>query len=412
MNTQPLRVVLLCLLLLVASPFILQGNMADPARPGDPVGEPSPRLDSIHVLHEDLLIDMRSLAVVEHARTARVTATYKLRNDGSTKRLELVFIAGGLHDSANAFTVSLNGASVEGQFSDSLPFPVSWNPPRMTPGLGLKDSIEYQVYARSSESEYNWRVIDQLTERSQEFIVSTPSILFWIDLPEGEHTITVAYDAEVTGYGNGDLVYTWQLGYVLAPARRWASFGTLDAMLLVPEDWQAATWPEMQRHGDTLAASWNGIPADAIAISTKMDVSRTEYQIAETLPVILGLILGLALSLRLGWKRGVALKKAGRTLTNAMPLAIANGVLAYILVGAGFVGADVWSQSLLENQGYASYPIALGLLFVFLTPYVVLLLIPPALTMLAAHFAAQRTVPESSTEPETDVYSGPDEEKL
>ncbi len=406
MNKRYLYLAAVCLCCLIASPLILHGNMADPARPGDPVGEPSPTLDSIHVLHEDLLIDMRSLAHATPSRVVRVTATYKLRNDGSAKRLELVFIAGGLHDSAKAFTVTLDGAPVEGRFSDSLPFPASWNLPRTTPGLEWKDSIEYQVLTRSSELDYDWNTVDMLDKRPHEFHASTPSILFWVDLPEGEHTITVAYDAEVTGYGYGGQVYTWQLGYVLAPARRWASFGTLDAKLLVPEGWKAATWPEMQRHGDTLTASWNGIPADAIAISTKMPISRTEFQIAETLPIVVGLIIGLALSLRLGWKKGGKLKRANRKLTEAVPLALLSGVLAFMLFGAGMVGADVWTSSILEGQAVPKYPMLVGLPFIFMGPLGVLLLIPPAVTMVAAYFAAKRTVPENSAESETDVYSG------
>lgn len=405
MNKRYLYLAAFCLCWLTVLPFMLYGNMADPARPGDPVGEPAPTLDSIHVLHEDLLIDMRSLAGTVPSRVARVTATYKLRNDGSAKRLELVFIAGGLHDSTNAFTVALNGAKVKGQFSDTLPFPVSWNLPRTTPGLEWKDSIEYQVYTRSSDQEHDLKTVDMLNKRPHEFHASTPSILFWVDIPEGESTITVAYDAEVTGYGYGGLVYTWQLGYVLAPARRWASFGTLDAMVLVPEGWQAATWPEMQQHGDTLTASWNEIPADAIAISTKMPISQTEFQIAETLPIIFGLLLGLGLSLRLGWKKGVKLKRANRKLTEAIPLALLSGILAFMLFGAGMVGADVWTSSIIADQGVPRYSMLVGLPFIFLGPLGLLLMLPPLATMVAAYFAAKRTTPENSAESETDVYS-------
>ena len=383
-----IRLTFLGMCLIILSPLNVLSNMADPARPGDIVGEPSPTLDSVHVLHEELLIDMRSCADRE---PVEVTATYRLRNDGSAKELDLVFIAGALQDSTESFSLTLNGASLNGTISDSLPIPLQWNLPISTPGLDWKDSLQYQVYVRSSIEGEGVRDVHELTERPFVFPESTPVIVFSVQLPAGEHTITVVYRADATGYGYSGPVYIWQLGYVLAPVRRWASFGTLEAKVLLPNEWEAATWPQMDRQGDTLFAMWNGIPADAIAISTRMNVSDLMYSIAGTVPLVFALILSLLLTLRLGWKKGVSLKKRGHRYTYAIPLALFCAFLTYLLLGAGVVGADVWQKSLLLNQNTPSYGMMFGFGLLLLSPFVLLLLIPAGITMAAAFLGWRRT---------------------
>lgn len=368
-------------------------NMADPMIPGDPVGEPSLLLDSIHVLHEDLVMDMRSCASHE---PARVTATYRVRNDGAAKSIGLVFIAGGLHDTADVFRVTLDGQPVSGVYSDSIPVPNSWDLPSYTPGLeGENDSLEYRIqYVVRNDGYNDYEFIDELNERPIAFRTGIGQILFHVDLPEGEHTITVEYDADASGYGYGSDVYIWQLGYVLAPVRRWGSFGTLDARVLVPPDWEAASWPEMERHGDTLHGSWQGLPSDAIAISTRKNVSRTALAWAGSAPTIFALLLAFALCARLGWKKGVQLKARGQKITSAFPVALLTAVLAFMLLGGGVVAAEAWIASILDGQGVPGYGVGVGLIFlVFYFPPVLLsLLIPAGVTVLSAYVAMRRTV--------------------
>ena len=388
---------LICLVTLV---FFLgavrpsSANMADPMIPGDPVGEPSPILDSIHVLHEDLVMDMRPCASRE---PAIVTATYRVRNDGAAKKIGLVFIAGRLSDSVDAFRVSLDGEPISGRVSDSLLLPISWNLPSHTPGLGGgNDSLEYRIQyvVRDDEGYDDYEFVDALNKRPIAFRTGVSQILFQVDLPEGEHTITVEYDADVSGYGYGRDVYTWQLGYVLAPVRRWGSFGTLDAKVLVPSDWDAASWPEMERRGDTLHGIWQGLPSDAIAISTRADISHTALAWARTSPLVVALLVAFALCLRLGWKKGVQLKTRGQKVTGAIPVALLTAVLAFMLFGGGVMAGDSWAWSIMDGQGLPSYGQGVGLMFLLFVfpPILLLLLIPAGGTVLSAYLAMQRTV--------------------
>ena len=70
-----------------------RANMAAVERFGDPVTEPYPAATSMHIVHEDLSIDMRDALA---SRTARIRARYRVRNDGPAQAVELFFVAPGL----------------------------------------------------------------------------------------------------------------------------------------------------------------------------------------------------------------------------------------------------------------------------------------------------------------------------
>lgn len=362
-------------------------NMADPARPGDPVGEPSPLLDSIHVPEEQLVIDMRPVA---EWLPASVKATYRLRNDGGAKKLDLVFVAGGFRsNSVSSFTVMLDGVPVPGRFSDSLYVPSGWQMPPFTPGLGGKDSLPYEILlTRSAGRRYIYG-----GDGGEGLPATVPAIFFSVDLSSGRHTLSVTYTVDPTGYGYIDPVYIHQLGYVLSPARRWGSFGRLEAQIVLPKGWEAATWPQMEREGDTLFGAWNGLPADALALSVRMPVSPTLYALAFWGPVFFFLVMAALLAYRLGWKKGVKLARQGGKLTGAIPLAILCTWLTVLLLGGGLIAGDVWQGSIKGNQGISGYPsIMLFLYFAFFPPSLLVFLVPSPVTMVAAAVARRRAL--------------------
>lgn len=381
-----MRLALLLILGSLLFPGLLSANMAEPYDPGSPVGEPTPNLDSIRVLHEDLVLDMRG---VDRRESAHVRATYRVMNDGAAKRLELIFIAGQLFDSSHTFAITIDGRSVPGSIVDSIGGPVEWNLPGYTPGFGRSDSLDYRVLYEYTE-EYGGELeeVGPANERPVRFAATTRGIRFSIDMPEGEHTITVEYDADAAGNGWHRPVYIWQLGYVLSPVRTWAGFGGLNATVLVPEGWEAAVLPEMERRGDSLVGSWDELPADAITVSTRTVVSGTMLGMADWVPYLLAILIILLFSVRLGVRHGKRIAERNGKLTSVVPYMLLSMVTSYLLFSAAAIASTMWAAQVLGNQGVPGYSdsiyvVLLPLLYV-LSPLILVILIPPVIVLLAA----------------------------
>ncbi|HEX3561141.1 MAG TPA: hypothetical protein VHU19_18255 [Pyrinomonadaceae bacterium] len=310
-------------------PAVARANMAQrlPAsRPGDAAREPSGSLKQVRILRETLLIDLRPL---KDSRPAVVEATYRVRNDGDAQSLELVFVAAALsRESAGASWVWQHGEWMQeagrapadeegGVWLDGQPvaaadgpgdgeLPKEWQPPRSTPPLEVGQAA--LPYAVKSEG----------------------TIVFRVTLAPGEHTFRVRYRARPSAYCDDrtHAVY-WQLGYVLAPAREWASFGGLDAKVWLPAGWRGAASPAMRREGEALVASWDALPADALAVTAQTNLSTGEDSGAYWVLLIFAGALFTALSVFVGWKTGRWLGRRGRTSAWAL---LTSPVAALLLV--------------------------------------------------------------------------------
>lgn len=270
------------------------------ARAGEEVREPFGLFESVHIEREALLVDLRPLADL---RPAVVEATYRVRNDGEARAVELVFVADGLstggaeggwvwRDSAWVRDpratptaepgVWLDGQKVEGARDEaSTELPEDFRPPSETPSLyESEEDLPYETNSRGT-------------------------IVFRVTLAPGRHTFVVRYAARPSAFSDTlSHEINWQLGYVLAPAKRWESFGGLDAKVLLPEGWRAASEPALRREGDALVNSWDALPADSLAITLKTS-ERTTFdpdRLWLTL-IVLGLLLTSASGFA-GWKAG------------------------------------------------------------------------------------------------------------
>lgn len=115
-------------------------------------------------------------------------------------------------------------------------------------------------------------------------------VAFSLDLPTGSSALRVRYRARACGAAERPTV-TWQLPYVLAPAREWGAFGRLDVTVHLPDSWDARSTPALEREGDTLRGSFTELPADALLLATGAPVPR-EYSWAVWLSEALwGLVL-------------------------------------------------------------------------------------------------------------------------
>ena len=293
-----LLLTLVPLVAMLATPAL--ANMAPPYMPGDVVGEPRGAAKSVAIEREELALDLRPLAV---GAPAQVTATYRVRNDGPAQSLSLVFVAPGLADQRDGPAVWLDGAPVPSEATTQEVLPDTWQPPKSTPGLGGGEDLYYATSSGDNRA-----------------------LGFTLALPPGRHDVRVSYPAVATAYSGDSPVRYWQLGYVLAPARDWASFGGLDVRVDLPAGWSAASEPAIPRSGDALVGSFDAIPADALALTAQAPVPI----VIQTLPF--AWIGGLVLSILVGSLVGRWLGHRRRRSLWALIPALLVGVAWMLLV--------------------------------------------------------------------------------
>lgn len=347
------------LLLICVEPLITEktfANMANPVKAGAALGEPAGDLKSIRIERETLNLDLRPLA---NGSPAVIEAIYMVRNDGESRTLELIFVANAM--TAEGGGVWLDERPVQSTSSDAKGLPESWQPPQTTPAIDGGRPLSYEAKREGAMN-------------------------FSLALTPGQHTIRVRYQAQATAHstGNSNTVY-WQLGYVLSPARQWASFGGLDAKVLLPAGWSAASNPLMKRDGDTLSGTWDELPADALALTVQSPpVNQTLYTIMRALIFI----LGLAICLALGWWLGSWLGRRRRTSAWALPLAL---VSAFVW-GLAFFLSHVAMLDAVKGQAGSQASWVYGYGDIFISMFYFMLMVPLGLILiqLTAFLASRR----------------------
>jgi hypothetical protein len=323
--------------IVVFQPGRVFANMASPVQPGDPVGEPSGDLKQIAIAREVLDLDLRPLA---NDQPAMVSATYAVRNEGPAQALDLLFVAPGLVGTSRSdVAVWLDNASVPATIAPNQKLPASWQPPATTPGLEGSGPLTYQTR--------NDRVVR-----------------FSLALPAGSHQVRVRYSARATAHSGNSPVRYWQLGYVLAPAKNWAGFGALDVSVEVPPGWPAATRPELTRQGDVLKGTFEGVPADSLAITVQAPVPPQGLGI-DPAPALA--VVGLAMSLALGFLAGRWLARRHRSFYWSFLVAVvATGawfLLSIVALAIQPPGATAPSGQEAWTYGYGHAYVGLGLMF-------------------------------------------------
>jgi hypothetical protein len=285
---RPLAASVVCLLLLLAAQA--KANIGERWH-GTYGSEPWGGIKNVVITREELDIDLRPLV---DGQPAVVQATYHLRNNGPGKRLELLFVAGGTE--INDFEVRLDG--------------------RLLPSKALPED---ELTRRWEEIPKSWKVpIYDLPGIDTQGTHLTPIhapwgirlIAFSVVLPEARSTLRARYRARVPGTDEGGPTTTWQMPYVLAPARDWGGFGRLDVRAYLPAGWQHVSRPALQRDGDLLHGSFEGVPDDLLVVDTRAPLAA-QYRRAFWVAVgvyIVALLAGGFLCHRAGWwfVRGMA----------------------------------------------------------------------------------------------------------
>lgn len=310
----PLRTVPVVALALLAAATVGRANMAEPPAPqsiqaGSAAGELSGGLAGIRVVDEQLRIDLRPLA---EGGAAQVEATYRLHNQGGGRELTLWFVAHALFSTRTA--VELDGSPVASEVVPDTALPADWRVPPSTPNPDGGDPLEYR-----SGSE---RVIG-----------------FRVALPPGDHALRVRYQATAAVFQTRGLMPVRQLGYVLAPARRWGGFGTLDVRVELPRGWHGVSTPALRREGSALVGRFEGIPADALTLAVRAPEPAAGWRY--------GLVAAAALlaTLGLGWggsRMGRALGRRGRSGGWVAPVALIAALMLSVAVVVAWVSVPEW----------------------------------------------------------------------
>jgi hypothetical protein len=253
-------------------------DASPPYTPGDPVGVPSGPVKDVFIEHEDLSMDLTGVGASlptggSDDRTALVDARYTLRNDGPARGVDLVFVTSSLAvPRSNVMFDSSPVASAAGPLGS---VPPSWMPPHGTPSLDGGPDIDY-------------------------YVGQPVAITFHVEMGAGRHTMETRYSAVPAQQSGYAVPRAWQLAFVLSPARQWGGFGDLNLSVRVPAGWDAAVRPGLRRAGDLLTGHFNGIPSDAIAITTRMpnpiDLTNAAW--------VAGLVFVLASAVAVGWFLG------------------------------------------------------------------------------------------------------------
>jgi hypothetical protein len=290
-------------------PAVVSANVgpAESIHEGQPTAEPY-GLQEIDIRHETLKIDLRPLA---EAKPARITATYHLFHHGDEQTIDLLFVGGPMADQMGEVRLDGRPIKTRGKVLEQLP--ESWQIPGKTSNLAGAEPLDYHV--------------------------TTPNqgLLFTLNMQAGAHILEVTYRAQATAIAHmSEPVVSWQLAYILAPARDWRSFGELDVVVDLPDGWSAAASPQLERIDNKLTGHFDRLPADALTLTVQSPTLHPNaLMVAKRVGPLVMFLLALVLIIMCGRSLGCWLGKRRRTSLWAIPFSavIAIGCFVGVLCG-------------------------------------------------------------------------------
>ena len=235
-------------ILTLALAVLLVEPMVAPQEPGSALGEPTGDFERLTVLSESLRLDFQPLgAGREHVV---VESEYRIVNGGAPRTLTLTWPTGGaraLEDMQGG--VWLDDTRIPLAPAPLTPEPQDWIVPATSPGLGGTPPLPLALSA--------W---------GKDLMTAT------LDLPAGEHELRLRQGARAAP-DHSRTPALWQLGYVLAPARRWSGFRLLEVEVLLPAGWNVAADTPLARTPAGLRGTFAVVPTDALTLTAQGPVT-------------------------------------------------------------------------------------------------------------------------------------------
>lgn len=279
-------------------------NMANPWRPTEPVGEPIGVMRQLSVLHEKLVLDFRPL--VRH-EPVRVTATYTIANQGQTVDVDLLFVTFG----HNKGDVTLDGRLLQTRLIQAPAVPPEWKWPSSQAFLGVR--VPKKLYGMQ----------------------------FKASIPAGKHTVTVTYTTTAGQHHSGEDMYRWYvLGYILAPAKRWAAFQKLDIQVMLPKRWRLLSSLPLQRKKHEWVGSFNKVPADFMFLRAQK-IQRPWN--SHLFFAFLGLLISVCFTVFFLWHHAHSTKTLKRTGMQMIWPLVAHLLIA-VVISVGLTLGGIWAE--------------------------------------------------------------------
>lgn len=308
------------LFLLLVLPSLAFANMAKPWMEGETVGEPLGTLKSLSIAKELLELDLRPLAKGDRAQ---VKATYTIENKGKPVTTSLLFVSFAL----NKGKVSLDGKTVSYTFVKDQPVPKDWKLPANQKPAMQKDPKKIH------------------------------GMKFQVTIPAGQHTIEVQYPVSNGEFHPTDSMYRKRyVQYLLAPAKRWASFGTLDIKVTTPKRWQLKSNLKLTQSKQLWSGTFKGIPANHLLLNVK---KRNSWFLQYRLPSILAVLFGILLTAGLLWSHAHSPSTMERSGMQRVGPFLGTLLLA-AAVSLGLVLGSIWMENRLINLQQVSHTWAYG----------------------------------------------------
>lgn len=304
-----------CLIANRASANAMLGEM------GDPIAEPLGGNPKLEIVREVLVMDWRSLANAEQDdRQGQISALYTIQNPGAPTPLPLLFVSPDIAKGQ----VTLNGSPIPARSVKQPPLPAQWNDPIVLPALKPERGGSEEVTGNGD------RQVNLLGGARS---VDEKALRFDVALPKGTHQLRVNYAAKPTILYLGNLHQEYQLGYLLAPAKTWATVGQLEVEVRLPPSWEYSTSLPLQGRQGVLTGRFQGLPADGLAIVTRAPLPP-QGAVADRTLRWGSWILGIGLLIALGRSLGKRLPPRQSTpLTGATRTRLVGGILGLMVLG-------------------------------------------------------------------------------
>jgi hypothetical protein len=221
---------------------------------GNYAAEPATDVKIIEIRREQLSIDLRPLV---SRQPANVDVIYDLYNPSDPKPCHLVFVSGTAN--IDEFEVRYEDRLVPSQVLPATEvhrrleeMPSTWKPPGLEDLPGIKNRHTLVLF---SQPEYGLSLVT-----------------FSLQIRSGRSAIRARYRTRIPGTEEGYPTATWQFLYILGPARAWGKFGGLDVEVQLPDGWESASVPHLNREDSCLRGSFAGLPGDYLIVSTRLPV--------------------------------------------------------------------------------------------------------------------------------------------
>jgi hypothetical protein len=129
----------------------------------------------------------------------------------------------------------------------------------------------------------------------------------------------------------------------------------------LPESWEAAAQPALQREGDVLVGRFQGVPADMLAVTARHPAELTWGWIFVLAGMVIGLLAGVTLVRRLG--RLAAGWGLGPAVLAGLAASLAGATALFVLP---LLGIALWQALLDETQIASHYFYELNMAMFFL----------------------------------------------